>query len=163
MNILFCNEGFIIDGVASYNLYLSAALSQAGHNVTILGRWAGIKGFQDRHRKLGVNVIQCLSLSVKNKWLIKKAIQFKPDVIISDSRRAYPLAQEVRKKTGARVITIFHDPPQDNKMRPGRDLPALINGSAALVTSEKPIYEKIKKIKTDLPILLIQRPMPYTY
>lgn len=159
MNILFCNEGFIIDGVASYNLYLSAALKQAGHKVTILGRWAGKKGFQERHRKLGVDVIQCLSLSANNPWLIKQAVKCYPDVIISDSRRAFPLSQEIKKKTGAKVITIFHDPPQYNKKRPGRDISDIIKGSDAWVTAEKPIYEEIKKINANLPILWVQRPI----
>ena len=41
MKILFCCEGFLVDGVASFNLYLSSALAEAGHEVAIAGRSAG--------------------------------------------------------------------------------------------------------------------------
>jgi len=158
MNILFCSEGFIIDGVASYNLYLSIALKQAGHNVAIIGRWGGPRGFQKRHRRAGVTVIQCPSLTGSNPWLIKQGRQFSPDVIITDARRSFPLAQRIRKQTGACVITVFHDPPQPDKTGI-RGVEALAGGSDAWVTSEKSIYQELLAIKPGRPVELIQRPI----
>lgn len=158
MNILFCSEGFIIDGVASYNLYLSACLAQAGHNVSIIGRWMGPKGFQQRHRKAGVKVIQFPAFSAQSFWLKKKAQVTKPDVIITDARRAFPLSQQIRDTTGAKVVTIFHDPPQLDR-KGDRGLKAIVQGSDAWVTSEKPIYEELQHIKTEIPKRFIQRPI----
>ena len=158
MNILFCSEGFIIDGVASYNLYLSAALQQAGHQVAIVGRWAGFKGFQERHRQAGVKVIQCASITIDNTWFVKQALAFKPDVIITDSRRSFPLAQRVTEATGAKVVTVFHDPPQLGR-KGERSIENIIASSHVWVTSEKPIYHELKKINVDLPVHWIQRPI----
>jgi glycosyltransferase involved in cell wall biosynthesis len=157
MNILFCSEGFIIDGVASYNLYLSGALKQAGHNVAIIGRWAP-GGFQKRHRQAGVTVIQCPSLTVSHPWLIRQARQFAPDVIITDARRSFPLSQRIQKQTGAKVITVFHDPPQPDKTGI-RGVQALADGSDAWVTSEESIYQELLAIKPERPVELIQRPI----
>lgn len=158
MNILFCGEGFIIDGVASYNLYLSAALRQAGHQVAIAGRWAGFKGFQERHRQAGVKVIQCASITIDNVWFVKQAMAFKPDVIITDSRRSFPLAQRIYEATGVKVVTIFHDPPQLER-EGERSIKNIMANSHVWVTSEKPIYHELKKINVDLPVHLIQRPI----
>ena len=158
MNILFCNEGFIIDGVASYNLYLSASLQKAGNNVAIIGRWAGIKGFQKRHRNFGVKVIQCPSFTVHNCWLIRQAIKFRPDIIITDARRSFPFAQRIRKKTGAKVVTVFHDPDTNSKKH-GRSTQALVKGSDVWVTPERPIYEALKKDSAILPTYCISRPI----
>ncbi len=158
MNILFCNEGFIIDGVASYNLYLSIALKQAGHNVAIIGRWGGPRGFQKRHRQAGVKVIQCPSLTTSHPWLIRQARRFSPDVIITDARRSFRLSQRIQKQTGAQVITVFHDPPQPDKTGI-RGIEALAGGSDAWVTSEKSIYLELLEIKYDRPVKLIQRPI----
>lgn len=158
MNILFCGEGFIIDGVASYNLYLSAALRQAGHQVAIVGRWAGFNGFQERHRQAGVKVIQCASLTVDNAWLVKQALAFKPDVIVSDSRRSFPLTLRIYEATGAKVVTVFHDPPQLER-EGERSIEIIIANSHAWVTSEKPIYHELKKLNVDLPVHWIQRPI----
>lgn len=158
MNILFCNEGFIVDGVASYNLYLSSALSRAGSNVAIMGRWAGYRGFQKRHRKSGVKVIQCFSATVSNSWFIKQALKFQPDVIITDSRRSFPFALQIQKRTETRVVTVFHDPPQYDR-RGERGVQSLIQGSEAWVTAEKPIYEELLKIGSGLPVYWIQRPI----
>ncbi len=158
MRILFCSEGFIIDGVASYNLYLSIALKQAGHTVAIIGRWGGLRGFQKRHRQAGVNVIQCPSLTASNPWLIRKARHFAPDVIITDARRSFPLAQRIKALTSARVVTVFHDPPQPDKTG-DRGIEALIGGSDAWVTSEESIYQALLEIKSGRPVELIQRPI----
>lgn len=158
MNILFCNEGFIIDGVASYNLYLAAALSRAGHTVAIVGRWAGFNGFQKRHIASGVRVIQCLSVTVDNAWLVKRAVQFHPDVLITDARRSFPLARRIRSRTTAKVVTIFHDPPQFER-RGNRGIETIIAGSDVWVTAEKAIHQALTAIETDLPAHWIQRPL----
>jgi len=158
LNILFCSEGFIIDGVASYNLYLSAALQQSGHHVAVMGRWAGFKGFQRRHKDSGVQVIQCFSATADNAWLVKQAVKFRPDILITDSRRSFPLARKVRENTGAKLITIFHDPPQLDRTDK-RSIHHIMAVSDAWVTSEKPIWENLKTIQTDIPIYWIQRPI----
>ena len=158
MNILFCNEGFIIDGVASYNLYLSAALKKADHHVAILGRWAGFKGFQHRHRQFGVQVLQSPPFAVDNPVLIRRGIKFNPDVIITDSRRAFPLAKGIKEKTGAKMITVFHDSPQLDR-KGNRGIDTIQTYSEAWVTPEKPIWEEIQKIRPQIPVLWIQRPI----
>lgn len=158
MNILFCSEGFIVDGVASYNLYLSSALSRAGHSVAIVGRWAGRRGFQKRHKEAGVKVIQCLSATVDNAWLVDRALAFRPDVIITDSRRSFPLALRIGERTEARVVTIFHDPPQYDR-EGERGLESLTQRSDAWVTAEKPIHEELLRVGPGLPVLCIQRPI----
>ncbi len=158
MNILFCCEGFIVDGVTSYNLYMSSALQNIGHKVAVIGRWAGFKGFQKRHEKHGVTVIQSLSLTVSNSQLLKQGVDFRPDVIVTDSRRAFPFSQELKKLTGASVVTVFHDPPQlDRKGK--RGITSIINGSDLWLTSEKPILQELNKIKTDIPKHFLQRPI----
>jgi hypothetical protein len=158
MNILFCSEGFTIDGVASYNLYLSAALRQAGHQVAIVGRWAGFKGFQERHRQAGIMVIQCASITIDNAWFVKQARAFKPDVIITDSRRSFPLALRIYEATGVKVVTVFHDPPQLER-KGERNIENIMANSHVWVTSERKIYHELKKIAVDLPVHGIQRPI----
>lgn len=158
MNILFCCEGFIVDGVTSYNLYMSSALQSIGHNVAVLGRWGGFKGFQQRHEKHGVTVLQDVCLTVSSSRLLKKGIDFKPDIIITDSRRAYPFSQKLQQLTGAKVITVFHDPPQHDR-KGSRGIKTLIQGSDLWLTSEKPILDALEKIDTDLPKHFMQRPI----
>ena len=158
MNILFCSEGFLIDGIASYNLYLSAALAQAGHHTAIIGRWAGPKGFQKRHRQAGVRVMQSLSLTVSSPWIRNQAQRFEPDVIITDARRAFPLAQQIRRLTDASVVTIFHDPPAF-KNKTDRREKDVIQGSQAWVTAEKSIYDDLLQLNTALPVYHIRRPI----
>lgn len=158
MNILFCCEGFIVDGVTSYNLYMSSALQSIGHNVAVLGRWGGLKGFQKRHEQHGVTVLQDISLTVSSSRLLKKGASFKPDIIITDSRRGYPLSQKLRQFTGAKVVTIFHDPPQHDR-KGQRGIQSLIDGSDLWLTSEKPILDALKEIETDVPKHLLQRPI----
>ncbi len=158
MKILFCNEGFILDGVASYNLYLSALLKRLGHDVAIIGRWAGPGGFQRRHRERGVRVIQYPSITVSNVLLLYAARKFRPDVLITDSRRSFPLSQKIRKFTNSKVITVFHDP-YSSKHKKGRDIPSLLQGSDAWVTPEEPIYEELLPNSQNLPCFFIPRPL----
>ena len=158
LNILFCSEGFKIDGVASYNLYLSDSLRRAGHNVVIAGRWMGRKGFQNRHYKSDVRVIQHPSLDAASKKLVDRSKNEHPDILITDSRRAFPFSQEVKKKTGSKVITIFHDPPQLDR-KGERSIDALLKGSDAWITAETSIYDELKKIHRGVPLHLIQRPI----
>ncbi|MDY6880083.1 MAG: glycosyltransferase family 4 protein [Desulfatiglans sp.] len=158
MNILFCTEGFIIDGVASYNLYLSAALKQAGHEVSVVGRWIGKKGFQERHKRFGVDVIQCPSPTVENRWLVRQAEKRGPDIIITDSRRAFPLSQRIKERTEAKVVTVFHDPPQHDR-EGERSLEAIMTGSDAWVTAERPILEELQAIRPGFPVCFFQRPI----
>jgi len=162
MNILFCSEGFIVDGVASYNLYMAAALRQAGHRVAVLGRWAGFKGFQRRHRETGVSVIQIPSLTVGNPWLRRQARRFKPDIIITDARRSFPLAAKISvEQPRARLITVFHDPPDANKQVGARSLESLAGRSHAWVTPEKRIEQALEEHNCNLPIRFIQRPITH--
>jgi glycosyltransferase involved in cell wall biosynthesis len=158
MKILLCNEGFLIDGVASYNLYLSAALQQAGHQVGVIGRWAGFKGFQKRHRQAGVRVLQSYSFTVSNPRIRKMARNFNPCIIITDARRSFPLAQQIHRITNAFVLTVFHDPPAF-KNKKGRSKEDVIAGSHAWVTAEKSIYDDLIKINAPLPVYHIQRPI----
>ena len=158
MNILFCSEGFIIDGVASYNLYLAAALAQAGHTVAIVGRWAGFKGFQKRHRASSVKVIQNISVTVDNARLIQRAKQFQPDILITDSRRSFPFAMRIKAQTGVKVITIFHDPPQFER-KGNRSIDSITAGSDVWVTAEKAIHKELTVIETEVPRHWIQRPV----
>lgn len=65
-------------------------------------------------------------------------------IIITDARRSFPFAQRIQRKTGAKVVTVFHDPDVDNKKR-GRDTQTLAKGSNVWITPEKRIYEALKK------------------
>ncbi|MFP4482253.1 MAG: glycosyltransferase [Thermovirgaceae bacterium] len=158
MKILFCSEGFLIDGVASFNLYLSGALREAGHEVAVAGRWAGFKSFKDRHRQKGVGIIESIGLSPSGGGLPQKAAAFGPDIIISDSRRAFPLAMAVKERSGARLVTVFHDPVRDDNRR-NRSLETIVASSDAWITAEEPIFEQMKALKPPFPARLIRRPI----
>ena len=158
MNILFCNEGFIVDGVASFNLYLSAALRRAGNNVAVIGRWGACSGFQKRHRQAGVKVIQCPSVTVTSPWLLRQAVRFDPDIVITDARRSFPFARRIRRRTGAGVVTIFHDPAIKTNKK-GRDLGSLTDGSDAWVTPERSIFEALKTLKPHRALYCFERPL----
>ena len=158
MNILFCCEGFIVDGVTSYNLYMSAALQRAGHTVAVVGRWGGLKGFQKRHRTHGVTVLERFSLTVASKGLLRDAVEFRPDIIITDSRRSFPFAQQIKRHTGAQLVTVFHDPPQLTR-KGNRGIEAIIAASDFWLTSEKPIHDALEQLHTGIPTLLLQRPI----
>ncbi len=158
MKIFFCNEGFKIDGVASYNLYLSSSLKRASHDITVIGRWIGSHGFQKRHIESNVKVIQLPSLKVYSNQLLKRAVQEHPDIIFTDSRRSFPFAKKIKNLTKAKLITVFHDPPQHDR-KGDRSIYSLIKNSDVWVTPEKPIHEELKKIDGNLPVHFIQRPL----
>ena len=141
MKILFCSDAMTIDGVASFVLHLSTALCRGGHDVAVLGRWWG-KGFQARLRREGVKLIQCLSPTAGNFWFDRQAAEFKPEVIVTDSNRSFPLSQRLKKGTGAKVFTFFLDPIQDTAPKEeiakikGRDIGSLARGSDAWFSTD---------------------------
>ena len=157
MRVLFCSDALIVDGVTSFVLHLSSALCRAGHAVAVLGRWAG-KGFQSRLRGYGVEVISCPSFTVGNPWFDHRARQFAPDVIVTDSRRSFPLAQRLKAKTGAKVFTFFLDHLEKTD-RKGRDVPSLVAGSDAWLSAEPPILHSLSAIPTPFPKVLLPRPL----
>ena len=137
---------------------MSAALESIGHNVAVLGRWGGFKGFQQRHLHHGVKVLQDYCLTVSSSRLLKMGVEFKPDIIVTDSRRAYPLSQKLKELTGANIATVFHDPPQHDR-KGARGVASLIQGSDIWLTSEKPILDELCKIETGFPAHFLQRPI----
>ena len=157
MRILFCSDALVIDGVTSYILNVGSALVQAGHEVAVLGRWAG-KGFQRRYREDGMGVFTCPSPTVANLWFDLKARAFSPDVIMSDARRSFPLAVRLKRITGARSVTYFLDPLEKTD-RPGRDLASLIEGSDAWVYAEETIHQSLLQAAPDFPIFFLPRPL----
>lgn len=136
MNILFCCEGFIIDGVATYNVHMSAALKRAGHRTAILGRWLGFHGLQRVHRALGVEVLEYVSPVVVCRRSVEMGAAFRPDAIITDGRRAYPLALAVHRRTGAPIYTNFMDD-VTGKNKPGRTIDEILENSAAWTSPEE--------------------------
>lgn len=157
MNVLFCSDAMVVDGVASFVFHLSTALREGGHRVAVLGRWAG-KGFQERLRKGGVEVIQCLSPTVGNFWFDKKAVEFSPHVIVTDSRRSFPLATRLKAVTGARVFTFFLDKLEKTD-RKGRDVASLVQFSDAWLSAEKPLLEQLENVPTPFPKYHFRRPL----
>ena len=157
VKVLFCSDSMIVDGVTSFVFHLSTALKEAGHDVAVLGRWAG-KGYQPRLRERGVTFIQCLSPTLGNFWFDRKAKEFSPDVIVTDSRRSFPLAARLKQITGAKVLTFFLDRLQKTD-RKGRDLDSLIRFSDAWLCAEPPLLEELNRIKTPFPKFLFQRPL----
>jgi len=158
MNILFCNEGFIVDGVASYNLYLSTVLKRKGHNVAVIGRWMGPGGFQRRHSEVGVRVIQCPSVTVSNTFLLRAAEKFRPEIIITDARRSFGFALRIREKTHAKIVTVFHDPDL-NRNKKNRYIGDISEGSDAWVTPEASIFNDLRNKCGDLPCHHFPRPL----
>ncbi len=156
MNVVFCCDAFKVDGIGSYNLYLSAALRRAGHRVAIVSRWGG-RGFQKRHRVWDVRVIQPALYFGSRRWLVHRTKQFRPDVIITDARRSFPLSQRIRQETGAPVITVFHDPPRNWGKHD--DMDTLAKGSHVWVSQEKPIYRALCDLGMDTPVRWISRPI----
>lgn len=157
MKVLFCSDSMIVDGVTSFVFHLSTALKEGGCDVAVLGRWAG-KGFQSRLRKRGVKVIQCVSPTVGNMWFDKKAKEFAPDVIVTDSRRSFPLASRLREITGAKVFTFFLDSLEKTDKK-GRDVASLIRYSDAWLSAEPPLLEELSRIETPFPKFLFRRPL----
>lgn len=158
MRILFCSEGFILDGVASYHLHMAVAFKKMGHEVGILGRWLGFSGYQSRFRAHGVEVLSYLSPTVTSATALKLARDFAPDVLLSDSRRAFPLALEIHERTGTPIITIFMDAPQD-KNKKGRRLSEIENFSVAWVSPEGSLCEKMRALNPSVPVRQIRRPV----
>lgn len=153
-----------IDGVTSFVLHLSAALSRGGHEVAVLGRWWG-KGFQSRLRLEGVRVIQCLSPTIGNFWFDRRAAEFGPDVIVTDSNRSFPLSQRLKKITGAKVFTFFLDPIQDTApieekaIKKGRDIGSLTRGSDAWFSTDEIILKGLENFETPFPRFILKRPL----
>ncbi|MDR1137630.1 MAG: hypothetical protein LBK91_04835, partial [Synergistaceae bacterium] len=140
MNILFCCEGFIIDGIASFNLHMGASFREAGHNVAVLGGRLGRWGYQKRHVETGGEGVQ----------------YFSPDVIITDGRRAFPLALEIHRRFGTPIVTSFLDTPC-GKNKPGRTMEEIHDNSAAWVSSEKLQIDQIKGLSPSIPVKLMRR------
>ncbi|MBW1988254.1 MAG: hypothetical protein JRI97_01780 [Deltaproteobacteria bacterium] len=158
MRILFASEGFIVDGVASYNLYFGEALTKAGEKVAIAGRWAGFTSYKDRFAKAGIQVIQSISPFVDGHTLVSKGRAFAPDVIVTDSRRSFSLARKIQETTGAPLFTVFHDPPE-NDLEGERSMANLLAKSDAWITPERPIYRELEALSPDVPLRLIERPV----
>ncbi|HOO88110.1 MAG TPA: hypothetical protein PK442_10425, partial [Synergistales bacterium] len=157
MNILFCSDAMIVDGVTSFVFHLATALSEGGHRVAVLGRWGG-KGFQSRLRTYGVEVISIPSVTVGNFWFDKKAREFAPDVLVTDSRRSFPLAVRLKRATGAKIFTFFLDNLEKTDKK-GRDVDSLVRWSDAWLSAEPPLLEKLEEIPTPFPKCLFQRPL----
>lgn len=157
MKILFCSDALTIDGVTSYILNTGAALSRAGHKIAVMGRWAG-KGFQDRYRQENFTLITCPSISVKNFWFDMRAKSFRPDLIMTDPRRSFPLATRIKAITGAPVITYFLDPVEKTD-RPGRDINSLVKYSNVFTSFEDDILRQLREIHSGLPIINMPRPL----
>ena len=157
MNVLFCSDAMIVDGVTSFVFHLATALKEGGHRVAVLGRWAG-KGFQSRLRGRGVEVISMPSPTVGNFWFDCRAGKFSPDVIVTDSRRSFPLAVRLKAVTGARIFTFFLDHLEKTDRR-GRDVGSLVRHSDAWLSAEPPILEKLGEIPTPFPKFLFRRPL----
>ena len=157
MNILFCSDALTIDGVTSCILNTGAALKRAGHNIAVVGRWAG-KGFQKRYRNEGFKVITCPSPSVSNIYFDIRAKLFRPDVIMTDPRRSFPLAARIKKITGAPVITYFLDPVEKTD-RPGRDIESLVKYSSVFTAFEPDTLKQLHELNTDIPVIKMTRPL----
>ncbi len=155
--LLFCSDALLVDGVTSYILHVGTALARAGHDVAVLGRWAG-RGFQKRYREEGMTVISCPSPTVGNIWFDAKARAFNPDCILTDSRRSFPLATRLKKLTGKPVVTYFLDHLEKTD-RPGRDVPSLIGWSDAWAVAEEPIRRSLVDVAPDFPVFRLPRPL----
>ena len=158
LRILICSEGFILDGVASYHLHLALAFKNAGHTVGILGRWMGFSGYQKRYQHTGISVLEYFSPVVVCPKALQMARDFAPDVLIADSRRAFPLAQEINEKTGTPIITIFMDSPQ-GKNKKGRTLEEIERNSRAWISPEKSLYLEMLALNPSLPVRQLRRPV----
>lgn len=158
MRILFCSDALTIDGINSYILNTGAALKNKGHEVAVLGRWAGVKGFQKRYRQEGLTVITCPSASVGNMYFDFRAKRFKPDVIMTDHRRTFPLATRIKNLTGAPIITYFLDPLWKTDKK-GRDIASLEKFSDTFIAFEPGILESLYELNADVPIVKMPRPL----
>lgn len=158
MRILFCSDALTIDGINSYILNTGAALKLAGHDVAVLGRWAGVKGFQRRYRQEGFTVITCPSISAGNAYFDFRAKNFMPDVIMSDHRRSFPLAVRIKHITNAPIITYFLDPLWKTDKK-GRDIVSLVKFSDTFIAFEPGILDSLHEIDSDVPVVKMPRPI----
>ena len=155
--VLFCSDALLIDGVTSYILHVGTALKRGGYDVAVLGRWAGT-GFQSRFREEGIKVIQCPSPTVGNLWFDHKAREFDPDVIMTDSRRSFPLATRLKKLLNKPVVTYFLDHLEKTD-RPGRDLASLVRWSDLWAGAEEPILDTLRSASKDVRVCKLPRPL----
>ena len=158
MKILFCSDALTIDGVASYILNTGAALRRAGHEVAVMGRWSFKKGFQSRYRQEGLTVITCPSLGVGNIYFDMRAKMFRPDVIMTDPRRSFPLAVRIKRITGAPIITYFLDPVEKTD-RKGRDIESLVKYSSVFTSFEPETLKQLESLGSDVPVVRMTRPL----
>ena len=158
MRILFCSDALTIDGINSYILNTGTALIHAGHEVAVLGRWAGYKGFQARYRHEGFTVITCPSISVGNAYFDFRAKRFRPDVIMTDHRRTFPLATRIKQITHAPIITYFLDPLWKTDKK-GRDIPSLEKFSDAFIAFEPGILAGLHELTSGVNIVKMPRPV----
>ena len=158
MRILFCSDALTIDGVTSYILNTGAALKRAGHEIAVLGRWSGGKGFQARYRHEGFKVITCPSITVGNSYFDFMAKRFKPDIIMTDPRRSFPLAIRIKKLIKSPVITYFLDPVEKTD-RPGRDINSLTKYSDIFTSFETNTLKQLHELNTNIPIIKMTRPL----
>lgn len=157
MRILFCSDALTVDGVTSYILNTGAALKRSGHEVAVLGRWAG-KGFQQRYRQEGFTVITCPSISAGNIYFDMRAKYFRPDIIMTDPRRSFPLATRIKAITNSPVITYFLDPVEKTD-RPGRDIASLVKYSDAFTAFEPDILSELNGLNSGVPVVKMVRPL----
>ena len=158
MKILFCSDAMVIDGVTSYILHLGTALKMAGHDIAVVGRWGGVKGFQRRYREAGFKTICCPSITVGNFYFDYMAKKFAHDLIMTDSRRSFPLATRLKKITGAKIITYFLDA-LEKLYKKGRDINSLIKFSDAWVSFEEDILRQMRNTAPDFKIFELTRPL----
>lgn len=158
MRILFCSDALTIDGVASYIFNTGAALKRAGNEVAVIGRWSLKGGFQERYRHEGFKVITCPSVSVGNMYFDVRAKLFRPDVIMTDPRRSFPLASRIKRLTHAPVITYFLDPVEKTD-RPGRDIDSLVKYSDVFTAFEPDTLTQLHGLGTSIPVVKMPRPL----
>ena len=158
MRILFCSDALTIDGIGSSILNTGAALKRAGHEVAVVGRWSAKRGFQHRYRQEGFTVITCPSLTVSNMYFDVRARNFRPDVIMTDPRRSFPLAVRLKGITGAPIITYFLDP-VDKTDRPGRDVASLIRHSSVFTAFEPDTLAQLHALESGVPVVRMTRPL----
>lgn len=158
MRILFCSDALVIDGVTSYILNTGTALRRLGHDVAVIGRWAGVRGFQSRYRQEGLKVITCPSIGVGNSYFDFMAKRFRPDIIMTDHRRSFPLAVRLKNITHSPIAAYFLDPIYKTD-KPGRDIASLVKFSDVFTAFEPGILAQLHELKASVPIVKMPRPL----
>ena len=87
-----------------------------------------------------------------------RAKLFRPDVIMTDPRRSFPLATRIKRLTNAPIITSFLDP-VDKTDKPGRDIASLVKFSDAWTAFEPGILEQLHELGENVPIVKMPRPV----